>query len=357
VTHPTPEPAGDTRSAADRGLLAWIRDYAQPETAAMNDEQALIFARQVQADHLGYTAEALDRSGVRATVNTTPLDRGWRPGYSQEPDGTWIETGAQGERRIVRDPGELAYLSRTADPGAAPTAGPGTSPRPGETVRVLYDDGSHADGVWVLDDDGVPGVRDDGGVRALDPGVGVVGWQVVGAADGQALLRHPDADDPDHQPHPQELSDAYDRDGDVPAGLTYSQYVAWATGPGLPADVLDAAAAEHDQTVTVLDWWDTHDAVLADLAEPARTQHPDITAEMDDEQAATWYAHHDPAGVPALVEPAHLHAAIDTALAPEDALTPEAAPVVVLTDEASLIPADALERFLDDPGDGFGLDA
>ena len=333
MTHPTPEPAGPVRGAADAGLLAWIRDYAQPETAAMSDEQALTFARQVQADHLGYTAEALD------------------------------------------------------GPGAATAAGPDTPPRSGDSVRVLYDDGTDARGVWALDDDGVPGVRDDGGVRALDPGAGVVGWQVVGPDGGQALLRHPDADDPDYQPHPQELSDAHDRGDGVPAGLTYSQYVAWRTGPGLAADVLDAAAAEHDQTMTVLDWWDTHDAVLADLAEPARTHHPDLTAGMDDEQAATWHAHHDPAGVPALVEPAHLHAAIDNARETEadhlawahDHLADQAraeralfradqaraeqvaaertGPDPVLRDEASLVPADALEHFLGDPGDGFGLDA
>jgi hypothetical protein len=134
---------------------------------------------------------------------------------------------------------------------------------------------------------------------------------------GPELLRHPAADDPDYQPHPQELSDAYDR-GDVPPGLTYSQYVAWATGPGLPEAVLDTAATEHDQTLAALDRWDAHDDVLADLAAPARAHHPDITAQMDDAQAATWHAHHDPAGVPALVEPAHLAAAVDHALDLDD---------------------------------------
>jgi hypothetical protein len=136
----------------------------------------------------------------------------------------------------------------------------------------------------------------------------------TGAGDDRGLIRHPDADAPDYQPHPQELSDAYDRGHGVPAGLTYSQYAAWATGPGLPAEVLDAAAAEHDRTEAALAWWDARADVLADLAAPARDRHPDLTAQMDDEQAATWHAHHDPAGVPALVEPAHLHAATDNAL-------------------------------------------
>jgi hypothetical protein len=53
------------------------------------------------------------------TVKVTPppdRDPGWTPGYSQEPNGTWIETGAQGERRIIRDPDELAYVTGAPNP-------------------------------------------------------------------------------------------------------------------------------------------------------------------------------------------------------------------------------------------------
>lgn len=224
------------------------------------------------------------------------------------------------------DPAQLDH-HLTTHAGEATTAAPGTTsavgaqtpgvsqPRPGDLVRLDYDDSTAATGVWALDEHGRPGVADDGGLRSLDPSAGVVGWEVVDPDSGQGLVRAPYRYDPDYQAsyHPQELSDAYDR-GDGPAGLTYSQYVAWADGPGLPQGVLDAAAAEAGRTQVVLDWWDARADVLADLAAPAREHHPAQVAEMDDEQAATWHAHHDPAGVPALVEPAHLHAAIDNAL-------------------------------------------
>lgn len=246
-----------------------------------------------------------------------------------------------------RDPDQLDHhLTAHPDPATAQTGpeaaatavgaqvpAPGSpGPRPGDVVRLHYDDFTTATGVWVIDETGRPGVADDGGIRDPDvaarldvlptPGPDNASIETAAAdtrASGTAgLARHPAADDPDYQPHPQELSDAYDR-GDGPPGLTYSQYVAWQTGPGLPAEVLDAAAAEHDQTQAALDRWDAHADVLADLAAPARNRHPDATAQMDDEQAATWHAHHDPAGVPALVHPAHLHTAIDHALTPDHA--------------------------------------
>lgn len=63
-----------------------------------------------------------------------------------------------------------------------PTTGPARpgQPRTGDAVGLDYADGTSAAGIWTVTDDGLPAVRDDGGIRDLDQ---TTGRHVLAGAD------------------------------------------------------------------------------------------------------------------------------------------------------------------------------